>query len=520
MLEKLTKTITQFFGIIAGSLSGLGAVLTAAGYLVERSHLKMLGFTNIPVDLNQYLYTGALFFAFLPSIIIARSITILLYGWTLLLLSLFTIWRLSLKFDTVSQLSNKLKERIVNLVQHRNLAFIFLLLAQLTIIYWLFQATGIENLLFTKVKPLLPEIPGFLSINSTYLESLILYKVHDRLEIYFCQLFLLTFACGILYRFIIANRKNNSAKLRFSDNIWLGMNLILLTTQFLLIPINYGVLLLDKRYPEVMVRFDQSKKGVATAPQFNDIGIQRTADKAKIRNQILPLDDLPFIRDLKAAPHVFAGMDYNSLEFFAKSDSPKIAKVTVKGSILNVFAVSEGKAKITIIAKDRIKNIDSTAFNVQVARMDNSVPDLSIEIADTILTVGGSPITLAYFDSFIQADDVDGDTLSFTAILSAPNVAAVQMNENLLSIFPVSAGKTTLTLAANDGKGGTSSKNFDVIVLSKVLEWPKEDRLILLYESSGVFYLYSKLERRIWYVRSADIHSMVYYGRVGLFEKQ
>jgi len=77
MLDKLTKTITRFFGIIAGSLSGLGAVLTAVGYLAEHNHLKMLGFTSVPVDLNQYLYTGALFFAILPNIIILQSISLL-----------------------------------------------------------------------------------------------------------------------------------------------------------------------------------------------------------------------------------------------------------------------------------------------------------------------------------------------------------------------------------------------------------------------------------------------------------
>ncbi len=66
MLEKIFAPVLRFFGIVATSLTGISAVFTAVGFLAERSHLYMLRFTAIPVDLNQYLYTGARFFAYLP----------------------------------------------------------------------------------------------------------------------------------------------------------------------------------------------------------------------------------------------------------------------------------------------------------------------------------------------------------------------------------------------------------------------------------------------------------------------
>ena len=70
MLEKIFAPVIKFFTITATSLTGISAVFTAVGFLAERSHLNMLGFTSIPVDLHQYLYTGAKFFAYLPIILL------------------------------------------------------------------------------------------------------------------------------------------------------------------------------------------------------------------------------------------------------------------------------------------------------------------------------------------------------------------------------------------------------------------------------------------------------------------
>ena len=99
MLENITKVIARFFGIIAGSLSGISAILIAIGYLAERSHLKMLGFTTIPVDLNQYLYTGANLVGFLPGIIILQSISLLLEPLTLVLIFIVILIGVSLRYQ-------------------------------------------------------------------------------------------------------------------------------------------------------------------------------------------------------------------------------------------------------------------------------------------------------------------------------------------------------------------------------------------------------------------------------------
>ncbi len=107
--------------------------------------------------------------------------------------------------------------------------------------------------------------------------------------------------------------------------------------------------------------------------------------------------------------------------------------------------------------------------------------------------------------------------LSFYASSSAPDIASVNIDQNILTVQPISKGSTVITVAANDGFGRIVTTGFNVNVMGQNLDWPVDDRLLLLYQSNDVFFLYSKLEKRIWYVPSDVIESMVYYGLVEIF---
>jgi uncharacterized protein YjdB len=107
--------------------------------------------------------------------------------------------------------------------------------------------------------------------------------------------------------------------------------------------------------------------------------------------------------------------------------------------------------------------------------------------------------------------------LSFRASSDSPEIAAVNMENSILEVRPVSKGKTKITVWANDGYGRHFSCSFNLTVLDNNLSWPDDIRLLLIYQSDDIFYLYSKQEKRIWYVRSDDIESMVYYGLTTIF---
>jgi hypothetical protein len=77
MFQRTFQQVLRFFGTIATALAGVGAMATAIGFLAERSRWSMLGFTASPADLNEYLFTGARFLAFLPGIVLASVLTVL-----------------------------------------------------------------------------------------------------------------------------------------------------------------------------------------------------------------------------------------------------------------------------------------------------------------------------------------------------------------------------------------------------------------------------------------------------------
>lgn len=98
----------------------------------------------------------------------------------------------------------------------------------------------------------------------------------------------------------------------------------------------------------------------------------------------------------------------------------------------------------------------------------NIPPTVALQISDKTFTVGDAATTIVLEDKF---SDADGDTLRYTAISSQPSVATarVPVNGSSLTLTPVAAGTTTITVRAHDRPirvpGGQSvSQSFDVTV--------------------------------------------------------
>jgi|GEM_PF-2322375 len=265
MLEKVFAPVLRFFGIIASSLTGITAVMTAVGFLAERAHLAMLGFTTIPADLNQYLYTGARFFALLPMLII-NSIGLttldlarkyLLYFAAILLALL--IFKLLLRIAVLNKLWRKLLEKIGQLVaNHRNVFLFFLILLQFTGIYFYLAAIPISNLLFLESSPdVNVQSFSFLQTNAQVLTTWITAPNETALFQHLGRLVLITLFLGvILWQLVATFRKDQKVKPRLWQNIWIGVNLVLFGTQLILLPINYGIVLLPNKFPVVTVTFE------------------------------------------------------------------------------------------------------------------------------------------------------------------------------------------------------------------------------------------------------------------------
>ena len=80
----------------------------------------------------------------------------------------------------------------------------------------------------------------------------------------------------------------------------------------------------------------------------------------------------------------------------------------------------------------------------------NNCPTVASAISDVSVTVGAANQSINLDNVF---NDVDGDTLTYTATSSNTNIATVSINTNLLSIVFAgsSAGSSTINVTANDG---------------------------------------------------------------------
>jgi hypothetical protein len=337
MLQKVFEYVSRYFVIIAGSLSGTGGLFTAVGFLAERSHLAMLGVTFIPVNLDQYLYTGAKFFVILPILVVTTIIDNLnifkinVFGswWAtgIGVIFIFFAWHFLLRIKRIQSakkkfenIGKKIEQKIKNFTYQYLSGLLFLFMIVLFIgVVQMFLALGITNLLFDtkfpyyngavfsntdkltdsivqregrfeitqqslkelesegldksilkklnniKDKPYFTEelflivAKGTGGIKNEIIEfdSLITkaaYQSKENLMQYIGKLFALVSISGlILWLFISLVRKHNSIEPNMWHNLWLGLSILLFFTQIILLPANYGVLLLSNEFPEVAV---------------------------------------------------------------------------------------------------------------------------------------------------------------------------------------------------------------------------------------------------------------------------
>ncbi|MFZ0391723.1 MAG: hypothetical protein WAN36_14785 [Calditrichia bacterium] len=260
MIDKLFKPVFQLFAAFGSALAGIGAALTAFGFLAERSHLVMLGFTEIPVNLNQYLFTGAKFIAYLPFLILTAvaltSIEALqrYFIFSLLLAILIFLYLVIRRWKRTEKFRTKFRLGFTSFLDRFKGSFLVLLIIlQFIIIYQWMEANKIQNLLFAGSRSEMA-VSNALFVNHNVLEYWILSHHYTELFQYFGRMFLLTVMAGF-FLWIVFHYSKKKATLR--KQLAFILNIILLVTQVLLVPINFGTLLMPNTYPHVELSLNE-----------------------------------------------------------------------------------------------------------------------------------------------------------------------------------------------------------------------------------------------------------------------
>ncbi|MCG8608240.1 ASPIC/UnbV domain-containing protein, partial [bacterium] len=142
------------------------------------------------------------------------------------------------------------------------------------------------------------------------------------------------------------------------------------------------------------------------------------------------------------------------LTYEATSSDENIADVGIADNLLRVLAVGSGMAAISVVAKDRRGGFIQTDFDVMV----NAPPDTVKTIPSVTLKVGcrGSEINLN--EIFFDPDD---QSLTYVPRSLPNNVASVSIKQDsLLTVTALDTGEATITIEANDNRGGAGITSF------------------------------------------------------------
>ena len=204
--------------------------------------------------------------------------------------------------------------------------------------------------------------------------------------------------------------------------------------------------------------------GGTVSDTFN-VTVDPVNDSPVVANAIADVtateDDTDVTIDLSG---VFSDVDGDTLSYTAVSADGTLVTATVSGSdlVLDFQDDANGSTTVTVTADDGNGGTVSDTFNVTVDPVNDS-PVVANAIADVTATEDDTDVTIDLSGVF---SDVDGDTLSYTAVSADGTLvtATVSGSDLVLDFQDDANGSTTVTVTADDGNGGTVSDTFNVTV--------------------------------------------------------
>ena len=210
--------------------------------------------------------------------------------------------------------------------------------------------------------------------------------------------------------------------------------------------------------------FAEDPLGAIASDSFNVMVLPSSPNSSPVI--VMPLFDLAIpVGDTSAVNlgEFFFDPDNDPLNFTANSSDSSVVSAAVTDSTLRLGAVREGTASIVVFAEDPLGAIASDTFNV-IVQPSNTPPEVAVPFPNLTMQADRDVETL---DLNTHFTDADGDNLTFTATSSDPAVAEATINDGILTIRALTKGTVTVTVTANDGRGGTAEATVQVNVPTK-----------------------------------------------------
>ncbi|MCG8476745.1 MAG: hypothetical protein MI784_14865, partial [Cytophagales bacterium] len=152
--------------------------------------------------------------------------------------------------------------------------------------------------------------------------------------------------------------------------------------------------------------------------------------------------------------------DRDEITVTAFADDKEKLGILFRDNEMILYPLKSGDVRVTVIATDgRVDKPLATEFGVSIANNQN--PVLAKEVKDFHMKIYAEPVTV---DLAAVFSDPDNDALKYKITLSSNNVNAAVTTDGKLIITPNKPGETTVSLLANDQRGGSVSDEFKVTV--------------------------------------------------------
>ena len=162
--------------------------------------------------------------------------------------------------------------------------------------------------------------------------------------------------------------------------------------------------------------------------------------------------------------------------YAAISDNPGAVSTGISETELRLTAEGPGGAGITVTVDDHSGGTATTTFQAEV----NQAPVVSAPVADQDVVLDGDPLTVTLDTVFT---DPDGDDTQYSAASDDELIATAAVDNGVLTVAPLLPGQATISLEANDGRGGTVGDAFVVTVVERqppVVVNPVDDQTLTL----------------------------------------